>query len=165
MAPERRASRAGDVVAGLFDADTTRGMGAAQRAAKAWYVVNGDRERAHTTGVWLNKARRPNLAPVLVVGLDSSLLALELGTNKDLYLARLDWAGVEVSDVRFTVTGRAEDRGAGRRVRRKRDEVVLPDLTETERRQVEDATKDFPDGLRQSLSRAMSASLRRNKVE
>ena len=152
-------------MAGLFDSKTARGLSVTQNAAKVWFVVNGDRERAHTTGVWLNKARRPNLAPVLVVGLDSSLLALELGTNKDLYLARLDWAGVEVSDIRFTVTGRAEDRGSARRVRKKKDAPVLPDLTEAERRRVDEATKDFPDGLRQSLSRAMSASLRRNKVK
>ena len=162
---ERGPSRAGDLVATLFDGALAGKLNEASRFAKAWYSVNGDRERAHTVGVWMNKGKRPGEDPILVVGLDSSLFALELGTNKDLYLARLAWAGFHVSDIRFTVTARKETRPTLRRGRDKAPAKELPALTETEAEAVRRATKDLPEGLRQSVSRAMSASLRRNKAK
>ena len=97
MAHERGgpATRAGALVAGLLAGPLGDDLGEAQRAARAWYAANGDRERAHTTGVWLRKPPRAGADPVMVVRVDSGLLASELGTNKDLYLSAPRLMGVE----------------------------------------------------------------------
>ena len=172
-------SRAGDAVSMLLGGPMGRGLSAASQAARAWYAANGDRERAHTTGVWLQKSGRKGIDPVLVVALDSHLLAGELGTNKELYLSRLAFRGIAISDIRFTVRQRTDggqkDPG-GRlvpgvfRPNGQKDPGVfrpsvppLPELTPTEIARVERATANLPEGLKQSASRAMCASLRRSK--
>ena len=161
----------------LLSGPLGKGLSRASAAAKAWYAANGDRERAHTTGVWLQKSGREGIDPVLVVSLDSNLLAMELGTNKDLYLSRLAFHGVVVSDIRFTVRKRqGPPRGGGSSLSRAKrasgglsaqdgtDSPVLPELSEKEKIDVAKATEDLPDGLKQSVSRAMCASLRRHKA-
>lgn len=170
MARLREASggpqRAADLLDALMGGPLGQGLGPAQRAARAWHAANGDRERAHTTGVWLRKPGRAGMDPVLVVALDSNLLAGELGTNKDLYLTRLAMYGVHVSDIRFTVrradhtpaaAGRDRAGGPAARV------GEAPPLSPAELARVDRATAALPDGLRQSVSRAMCASLRRSK--
>lgn len=153
--------RAGDLVASLFGPKAMRRLSDAQRAARAWYAANGDRERSHTTGVWLRKPGRAKADPVLVVRLDSNLLAQELATNKDLYLARLARAGVQVSDLRFTV-GQGRQAPAADRARARHDErPQARELTAAERRRVEEATRDLPDSLRESVARAMRATMAR----
>ena len=154
------AQRAGDVVSALFGASGGKRLSEAQLAARAWYMCNGDRERQHTCGVWMRKSGRVGIDPVLVVRLDSNLLAQELGTNKDLYLARLSRAGVHVSDVRFV---------AGQRTRsaeRARSERAAPppprELTQAERERVAAATAHLPEPLQKSVSRAMCATMARN---
>ena len=156
-----------------------KGLSRASAAAKAWYAANGDRERAHTTGVWLRKSGREGIDPILVVALDSNLLAMELGTNKELYLSRLAFRGIAISDIRFTVKrasgiggggpgqaaqARGGIRGAGGQAGGSKSARELPELSKKEKNDVDAATKDLPDGLRQSVSRAMCASLRRNKA-
>ncbi|MDO4807297.1 MAG: hypothetical protein Q4A07_08615 [Coriobacteriales bacterium] len=167
-------SRAGDAVAALLGGALGKGLSAASKAARAWYAANGDRERAHTTGVWLRKPGRTGADPVLVVELDSNLLAYELGTNKDLYLSRMAFHGIAVSDIRFKVGNPSH--GVGSRAAKQRGVSPLlgpkqgehspapaPELTPTEAKRVERACAGLPDGLRQSVSRAMCASLRRSK--
>ena len=154
--------RAGDVVASLFGGAAGKRLSEASRAARAWYAANGDRERSHTTGVWLRSSGKDGIDPVMVVGVDSSLLALELGTNKEIYLSRLSWAGIAVSDIRFTPHKRAET--SNRVVAAKAKKAPpLPELTHSERALVAKATSDLPDGLKESVSRAMCATLRRNR--
>ena len=173
MAQRRRTSadrggdavRAGDAVGALLQGRLGKGLSAASAAAKAWYAANGDRERKHTTGVWLRKSGRTGCDPVLVVALDSNLLAMELGTNKDLYLARLAYHGLAVSDIRFTVRrDPATDRRRSGALKQSPRPTPLPELTAAEVKRVERACEDLPDGLRQSACRAMCASLRRNKA-
>jgi hypothetical protein len=91
---------------------------------------------------------------------------MELATRKELYLARLSFRGIAVSDIRFTV------RRDQREHARKPDKALradaasrrsLPDLSPSEMERVARATSGLPDGLRQSVSRAMCASLRRAK--
>ena len=168
-------SSAADALAALMAGPLGKGLSKASAAAKAWYAANGDRERAHTTGVWLRKSGRAGVDPVMVVSLDSNLLAMELGTNKELYLTRLAFHGVAVSDIRFTVKrsaraaagdGRQGGRGkAPHHAGAVREAFAheLPELTEKEKIDVDKATQNLPDGLRQSVSRAMCASLRRSK--
>lgn len=170
---------AADALSALFQGPLGAGLAPAAKAARAWYSSNGDRERRHTTGVWLRKPGRMGADPVMVVALDSNLLAAELGTNKDLYLSRLSFHGVAISDIRFTVGkatrmapgsghARAHDRAAAREhVERGGHHTYradLPGLSEEEKSRVDEVTRNFPDGLRQSVSRAMCASLRRSKV-
>ena len=161
---------AGDVVADLLGGPLGNGLTKSQRVARAWYAVNGDRERAHTTGVWLKEPTRPGADPTLVVRVDSGLLASELATNKDLYLSRLAFRGVSVSDIRFVVRPRAAEAGmaaASAAAKRKAEvsrETPLPDLTARERSNVEAVCADLPEGLRQSVSRAMCATLRKRKA-
>lgn len=144
-----------------------RGLSDAQRAARAWYAANGDRERAHTTGVWLRAPRAAGADPQMVVAVDSGLLAADLGTNKDLYLSRLANYGVRVSDIRFQVARRASDAPGVARGDSKdagEDAPPLPDLSGSELSRVESACSELPEGVRDSASRAMCASLRRNKA-
>jgi len=161
-------ARAGDAVSMLLGGPLGKGLTAASRAARAWYAANGDRERAHTTGVWLQKSGRAGIDPVLVVALDSHLLASELGTNKELYLSRLAFRGIAISDIRFTVRPATGDKkgagtyGAGGKKGTNAD-LQLPELTPAELERVERATAGLPQGLKQSASRAMCASLRRTK--
>jgi hypothetical protein len=120
----------------------------------------------HTTGVWLRKPGCEGADPVLVVALDSNLLAMELATRKELYLARLSFRGIAVSDIRFTV--RRDQREHAKKPEKALREGAagsrpLPDLAPSEMKRVERATSGLPDGLRQSVSRAMCASLRRAK--
>ena len=169
---------AADALAALMAGPLGKGLSKASAAAKAWYAANGDRERAHTTGVWLRKSGHAGVDPVMVVSLDSNLLAMELGTNKELYLTRLAFHGVAVSDIRFTVKrsaraaagdgrrgakGNASPRTGAGRDGRGACARELPELTEKEKIDVDKATQNLPDGLRQSVSRAMCASLRRSK--
>lgn len=164
--PEKGPVRAGDLVDALLGGSLGKRLSASGRAARAWYAANGDRERAHTTGVWLRKSGREGIDPVLVVALDSGLLAMELGTNKDLYLQRLAFRGIRVSDIRFQVSRETSPRA--RRAADKPDPretlSALPDLTDEERARVERAVSELPDGLKESVSRAMCATMRRNKV-
>lgn len=166
-APDRSGSgpsRAGDLVGALFGPVGASRLSAAQQAARAWFSANGDRERAHTTGVWLRKSGRTGVDPVLVVRLDSSLLAQELGTNKDLYLTRLAHAGVSVSDIRFDVgapRGLASRRGSGTASQAPGKSSPPPprSLTAEEECRLEQATAGLPNGLRQSVERAMRATM------
>ena len=158
-------TRAGDLVRAIFGGQNATALSAAQRAARAWYAVNGDRERAHTTGVWLRKAGAATADPVMVVSVDSGLLAADLGTNKDLYLSRLANCGVRVSNIRFQVGRRVTDAAASRKGRAARKvEEELPPLDEHEREEVERAVAHLPEEVRKSASRAMCASLRQEKV-
>lgn len=152
------AERAGELVQALLAGPLGEGLDDAKRAARAWYAANGDRERAHTTGVWLRKPPRPGMDPTMVVRVDSGLLASELGTNKDLYLSRLSFFGVRISDIRFSVGSPSAVRKAGpsRPAAKPRPAA---ELTIEERERVERACANLPDGLRQSVSRAMCASL------
>ena len=158
-------TRAGDLVRAIFGGQNAAALSAAQRAARAWYAVNGDRERAHTTGVWLRKSGVAAADPVMVVSVDSGLLAADLGTNKDLYLSRLAHRGVRVSDIRFQVGRRVTEEGGRRPNKDARNAAQeLPPLGVREREEVERAVAHLPEEVRKSASRAMCASLRQEKA-
>lgn len=159
--------RAGDLVRALFGGAAQARLSSAQVAARAWYAANGDRERAHTTGVWLRKSGRAGLEPVMVVRLDSNLLAQELGTNKELYLVRLAHAGVRVSDIRFTAgqPSRAPNAPTKSASAQGKPVAPLPPLSADDRRKVRDATCHLPDKLQKSVARAMEATLRRSTTK
>lgn len=148
-------------------------LSGSQAAAHAWFEVNGDSERRHTCGVYLRASRIAGEDPVLGVYVDTNARLTDFRTNKDLYLSRLANSGFRVSDVEFRLSrtrapmlraaevhaGRAHDGAASY----KEAEEPLPPLTRKEEAHVHDLTRDLPDGLRQSASRAISLSMRRNK--
>jgi hypothetical protein len=151
----------------VIDDRLSRKMSANQRAATAWYRANGDRERAHTTGVFLKRARIAGAPPILGVYVDSHAMATDFGVNKDIYLARLANVGFEVSGIEFVPSreGYRRARKDDADVRRSSGAQPLPELDDTERETVESLVSDLPESLRASASKAVSLSLRREKSE
>jgi hypothetical protein len=67
-----------NIISTVFEGQMSKQSKAQTRAARAWFVANGDRERAHTTGVWTRQGPFEGADPVLCVAVDSGLLAQEL---------------------------------------------------------------------------------------
>ena len=141
-------------------------MSANQRAAAAWYRANSDREHAHTTGVFLKKSRVVGAAPILGVYVDSHAIATDFGVNKDIYLARLANIGFTVSGIQF-MPSRKGYRPA--RVTRGESAVTsneqLPELSADEHKWVESLVVDLPEEIRQSASKAITLSMRRQRSQ
>lgn len=139
-----------------------------RRASMAWYSVNGDIERAHTVSVFVRPSPRRGQLPVLFVYVDSRTRAVDFSVNREIYLGRLAMAGLEFSEVRFL-----EDRcahahpspSASPSSRAQEPPRPLPELSPEEERRVERMCARLPEGLRASVSRAMSISLRRDLSE
>jgi hypothetical protein len=73
--------------------------------------VCGESERRHTCGIYLDHKPKQKL-PTLVVYVDSNSLMVEYGTDKVLYLARLEAAGAQVGDVVFKLSRHAVEHRA-----------------------------------------------------
>jgi hypothetical protein len=149
----------------VIDDQLSRKMSANQRAATAWYRANGDRERAHTTGVFLKKARVAGAAPVLCVYVDSHAMVTDFGVNKDIYLARLANVGFNVSGIEF-IPSRAGYHAA--RTRRKEAEQApfeLPELDAKELEEAENLVSNLPEPLKTTAYKAVVLSKKREKLE
>lgn len=160
----------GSVLSGYFRSPEVAGkMGRGHSAGMAWHSVNGDIERKHTTGVFVDKPRHPGERPVLCVYVDTRMRSVDFRANREIYLARLAAAGYEYSDVRFLVNKRPrpkrEDDLAAKEAPTGRPSRLMAELTAEERRSIERETAHLPEGLRQSVSKAMSASIRREKSD
>ena len=160
--PERLDSLMHEVV----DGQMSQRMSANQRAAAAWYRANGDRERAHTAGVFLKRPRVAGAAPIMGVYVDSHAMATDFGVNKDIYLARLANVGFAVSGIEFIVSRN------GRRARtteatQQREAPVeeAPQLSAEEQQEVESLVRDLPESLRTAAARAITNAKRREKQE
>lgn len=152
-----------DLMREVVDGRLSKRMTANQRAMRAWYRANGDRERAHTVGVFLKKARVAGAPPVMGVYVDSHAMATDFGVNKDLYLARLANIGCEVSGIEFIPS---RHKRATQRVQNATAEAVpdqLPSLTPLERAEIAALVEDLPEELRASVSKAIELSKRREK--
>lgn len=134
-----------------------------QLAARAWYGCNGDVERKHCTGVFLRKARAEGMPPVLGVYVDSHARLTDFGANKEIYLARLANYGFMVSDIQFRLSREPRKRAKRDVADAPKATPPLPELTPSEQAHVDDLVRDLPDGLKKSVSRAVSMSMRRNK--
>lgn len=160
--PQRVSSLVNEVVDGRMAAR----MSDNQRAAAAWYRANGDRERSHTTSVFLRSARIKGAAPVLGVYVDSHAMVTDFGVNKDIYLARLANVGFEVSGIEFLPArgGRARTQSRGT-AKRPQQPLVLPELSAEERARVDTLVAQLPASLREKASKAMITSMQREKLE
>ena len=141
----REAAPAG--LSGILSAMFDERADASWRVTRVWHAVNGDIERAHTTGTFVRDPRRGESGPVLVVYVDSRSRATDFSANSEVYLARLANAGLAFSKVEFRLSKYA------------RDKAPVP-LSREESAEIERACAELPSTLRESVSRAMSASYR-----
>ena len=172
---ERNQESIGEVLSRVVGGEMRGRMSAAQRAAAAWYGANGDIERAHTTGVFLKKPKREGAAPILGVYVDSHARLTDFTVNREIYLARLHNAGLELSGIEFRLTrrDRAEAQaeagagaGEGRSALPERPRPLdLPQLDEGKRATIEVAVADLEEPLRSKVAHAMEMSMRRQEFE
>ena len=88
-----------ELVSGEVDRIGSQGRrDAAAFAWIAWNEVNGDVERAHTTGVYVGEPRRGARDPELTVYVDSAAYLTDFSANREIYLARLETAGLRFAD-------------------------------------------------------------------
>ena len=141
-------------------------LGRNRRAAMAWFKANGDVERRHTSGVYLKRAASSGLPPVLVVYVDSHARLTDFMANREIYLVRLAAVGFEVSGVEFRLSREpVPEAPPSQQVTSRPAEVVLPPLSDDERRRAAELTADLPEPLRQRVRRAMELSMRREKLD
>ena len=160
----RRREEGGRSLSGLVGDEVRRLGSSPERAAAnaawiAWSEVNGDVERAHTTGVYVGAPRRGASDPELTVYVDSAAYLTDFSANREVYLARLETAGLRFSRISFRRSRQQKAApprpGAGQAPR-----PASRELTEAERREVSALCSQLPESLRDSVSRAMSASYR-----
>lgn len=176
---ERNQESIGDLLSRVVGGEMRGRMSAAQRAAAAWYGANGDIERAHTTGVFLKKPKREGAAPILGVYVDSHARLTDFTVNREIYLARLHNAGLELSGIEFRLTrrdragaqyeagaGAGAGGGEGRSALPERPRPLdLPQLDEGKRATIEVAVADLEEPLRSKVAHAMEMSMRRREFE
>lgn len=176
---ERNQESIGEVLSRVVGGEMRGRMSAAQRAAAAWYGANGDIERAHTTGVFLKKAKREGAAPILGVYVDSHARLTDFTVNREIYLARLHNAGLELSGIEFRLTrrdraeaqneagaGASAGAGEGHSALPERPRPLdLPQLDEGKRATIEVAVADLEEPLRSKVAHAMEMSMRRQEFE
>ena len=176
---ERNQESIGEVLSRVVGGEMRGRMSAAQRAAAAWYGANGDIERAHTTGVFLKKPKREGAAPILGVYVDSHARLTDFTVNREIYLARLHNAGLEVSGIEFRLTrrdraeaqneagaGASAGAGEGHSALPERPRPLdLPQLDEGKRATIEVAVADLEEPLRSKVAHAMEMSMRRQEFE
>lgn len=156
----------GDLMKTLIDSGMGGRMTANQRAGLAWNMVNGDVERAHTTGVFVIPPSREGTLPTLGVYVDSRARSVDFMACREVYLARLDMAGHHFSDIRFLVTKA--------KYLRKRSHVQegtevskppLPQLAPAEERQIAQLASRLDGSLHDKVLEAMRLSFRREKSQ
>lgn len=172
-AKQHAPAQAGSLVSSYIDGRVLKGASDASRALVTWRRIAGKRAAKHTVAVWLNRPKRGDGLPELVVYLDGNALMQDLTTNAELFVERLAYAGLEVARVRFRLSRKAgqqaqaqsESSAAGTAPAADHAADELPPLTALERARVAAAAANLPDELRPSASKAMELSLRRQKLQ
>ena len=161
-----RPAAVGELMRDVLDVQMARSMSDNQRAAFAWSKANGDRERKHTTGVFLKRPRVRGAAPILGVYVDSHAMATDFGVNKEIYLSRLANIGFEVSGIEFLPSRRrvqSKETTAAKPTKKQPEQ--LPELDAHTEREVEELVAQLPESLRDRASQAILISKRREKLE
>lgn len=131
-----------------------------QRCALAWSEANGDRERDHTTGVFLAPSRVKGADPRLIVYVDNNSCITDFSTNSDIYLARLANWGLALSGIAFRL-------GHSKRKKISSNSSTtipkLPPLTEKEHAYITKMVKNLPPELKEKARYAIELSIRRTK--
>lgn len=148
--------------------DRAGAAGSTWSAGRAWHAVNGDIERAHTTGLYVREPRSHETLPTLLVYVDSRARATDFSANREVYLARLANVGLRFADVSFRVSKRQRgEKGSATCAAAASARTAprpLPELSAEEARRMEEMTAALPDAVRASARRAMSAALRAEKA-
>lgn len=160
-----------EVLGGLFPArpaegGNTRDANAFQDVALAWHAVNGDHERTHTVGTFVEPPRRSGALPVLVVYVDTKACQVDFMANREVYLARLAQVGLNFAEVRFRQSKRPRGSEPRKVVPTRRDERPareLPELTPEEEHDAQALLAHVPETLKDSVSRALRVSMRAEK--
>lgn len=140
------------------------GISESQRLLALWLMVNGERERTHTVGVYLNEAKGWQTPARLIVYVDSNACVVDFNASRELYLARLEGVGLKLAGVDFKLSRYAAEHKERQRQESDPKREELPELTEEDRQFVEELVRDVPEKLRASVSKAVSSSLRREKA-
>lgn len=167
---ERDYASVADALGELVEGGLARGINATSAASRAWWLANGDFEHRHTCGVFLKDLSDLDRAPALYVYLDTSSILQDFTTNREVYLARLENVGFEVSDVQFRLSrrprrprageaGAAVPGAAGTAAAPPRERAVTPD----DERRAREAVADLPDGLRERVADAMLSSISKQR--
>ena len=147
-----------DVFSSVMGAlDDGGALRSAWSAGRAWYAVNGDIERSHTTGVFVREPSGRQVLPTLIVYVDSRARATDFNANREIYLARLERAGLRFGEVVFRESKR---RAEPTRAPRPRRTAPAPprELAPDESAHIAELASEVPEALRESVSRAMRAS-------
>ena len=160
-APESLGSILGEQVLGERAGEVSRSW----KVLSTWRSVNGDAERAHTTGVFVEQPRRAGELPALVVYVDTKACEVDFRANAEIYLARLEASGHHFSRITFRQDRRAREKQLAWKVKepKKTPPQPLPELSSEEEAEVDVLLASLPDSLKASVSRAMRMSLRREK--
>ncbi len=130
-------------------------------AGRAWYAVNGDIERAHTTGVFVREPSGRQVLPTLVVYVDSRSRVTDFTANREIYQARLERVGCRFEEVQFRESKRGGARPGPARERRSFSPAASASLTPDEAAEIDELCAQVPESLRDSVSRAMRESWQR----
>lgn len=145
---------------GVLGPEARDAMTEGRRAAAAWASANGDREREHTTRVFLKAPRGRAKDPIICVYVDSHAFQSDLMANRDLYLSRLANLGFAVSGIEFAVDREAAERRAERAREAREDEVAEP-VAQPLPEDLAAGIETLPESLRASVSKAVMHSLAR----
>ena len=133
----------------------------------------------------MGKPKAPGMAPALCVYVDSRMRMVDFNANREIYLARLQTAGFDYSEVRFLQNKRprpkVEQTSGQPMLRDGREGAALPSrtaekvdkgtvplstpLSTREREEIEGQTAGLSPRLRESVSKAMAACMRRQRYE
>lgn len=154
-------------VASVLSHDVVPGSGVQAsrgwRALSAWRAVNGEIERRHTTGVYLDEPRGRETLPSLLVYVDSKACEVDFRANAEIYVARLAQAGLPVARVTFRQSKRRVAAAEVEAPARPAEPEPLPELTAAEEAEADALLCEVPEALKPSVSRALRNSLRREK--
>ena len=104
--------------------------------------------------------------PELTVYVDSSAFLTDFSANREIYLARMETAGLRFSSISFRLSKhKKHKKGTGSFLHKKSNHhAAPPELTDAERQEVANACSQLPASLRERVFRAMSASYRAQKA-
>ncbi len=151
-----------DVVSAVIGGLDARGSARSTwSAGRAWYAVNGDIERTHTTGVFVREPSGRQTLPTLIVYVDSRSRVTDFTANREIYQARLERVGCRFEEVQFRESKRGTSRpDPAREVRSFSPAAPVP-LTDEEAAEIDELCAQVPESLRDSVSRAMRESWQR----
>ena len=150
---------------GIFSDDGKGKLSTNKKTYMLWFAVNGDIEAKHTTGLYLADPTGYDKYPTLIVYVDKPTFVQEFRTMKHIYMTRLEVKGLILKDIQFVLS--KEDYAPRKRAEKeskKIEEKPLPELNDEEKELIEWQTKDLPDNIRETVSKAMSLSMRRQKL-